>query len=424
MLIATAFQVVVAVVLSLLVSWPLALVGLGLGSIIVLILGPLVRVAKKAGKRQQRSTKELVALLSDALVGLKPLKAMSRHEHFLALFEKKAKTLRKALRRQAISTQLLKTLREPIFVAFAAIALYVVHYHLSIPIAQLLVMAVLLERTVRSIGKLQQQLQDAVIHEHAHRAVHDIIDEAGAQREEYQGTRRPTLEQSCVLENVSFAYGGKPVLNDVSMTIPADQLTVIMGPSGIGKTTLTDLLLGLYQPARGRVLIDGVPLAEIDLREWRRMIGYVPQELLLFHDTIFANVALGDATISEQQVVDALKTAGAWEFVAALPDGLMTSAGERGAQLSGGQRQRIALARALVTQPRLLVCDEVTSALDPKSEADICQNVRRLDGQLTILAITHRPAWVDVADRVYEIGPGGARLVTDMRRRLAVAPLS
>jgi len=285
------------------------------------------------------------------------------------------------------------------------------------------VMAILLERTVRSIGKLQQQLQDAVIHEHAHRAVHDIIEEAGAQREEYRGTRRPTLEHGCALENVSFAFGRKPILTDVSMTIPADQLTVIMGPSGIGKTTLTDLLLGLYQPAQGRVLIDGVPLSEIDLRAWRRMIGYVPQELQLLHDTIFANVALVDPTIGEDDVVHALETAGAWEFVAALPDGLMTSAGERGAQLSGGQRQRIALARALVARPRLLVCDEVTSALDPKTEAEICQNVRQLDGQLTILAITHRPAWVDVADRVYEIGPGGARLVTDMRRRLAIAPL-
>jgi ATP-binding cassette subfamily C protein len=135
------------------------------------------------------------------------------------------------------------------------------------------------------------------------------------------------------------------------MTFPADQLTVIMGPSGVGKTTLVDLLLGLYAPHRGPILVDGVPLAELDLHAWRCMIGYVPQELVLLHDTVFANLALGDPGITPEQVQGALRTAGAWPFVASLPEGPKTTVGERGMQLSGGQRQRIALARALLFKP-------------------------------------------------------------------------
>jgi ATP-binding cassette subfamily C protein len=136
------------------------------------------------------------------------------------------------------------------------------------------------------------------------------------------------------------------------------------------------------------------------------MIGYVPQELVLFHDTIFANIALGDPSVGEAEVREALKAAGALDFVEAMPDGLQTQVGEKGTKISGGQRQRIALARALVTRPHILILDEVTSALDPETERAIVANIRALRGGSTIIAITHRPALLEIADQVYALSDG------------------
>jgi ATP-binding cassette subfamily C protein len=325
----------------------------------------------------------------------------------------------RAGRRQAIAENLMNELREPMFALFAVAGIYLAHERLSISTPELIITALLLYRTVAALGRVQRQLQSAMILEASHRAVHLMIAEAKSEREAFVGRRTPTLTRGLTLDRVSFGFGSRLVLDDVSMAFPADQLSVIMGPSGVGKTTLVDLLLGLYAPQRGRILIDGAPLTELDLRAWRGMIGYVPQEIILLHDTVFANLALGDPGITAEEAAGALRTAGAWPFVASLPDGLSTTVGERGIQLSGGQRQRIALARALLFKPKLLILDEVTSALDPATEAEICANVRALDGSFTILAITHRPAWVDVADRLYEITPGGVRLVTEAEPRSA-----
>jgi ATP-binding cassette, subfamily C, bacterial len=422
MFIASLLETAVSVGLAFLISWRMALLGIAVGTVILIILGPLVRVAKKAGRRQQISTQAFVTLLSDTLIGIKPLKAMARQAHFLRLLQQRAQSLRRALRRQAVAENLMNEMRDPIFVLFAVAGVYVARAQLSVPTPELIITAALLYRTVALLGRVQRQLQSAVILEASHRAVHEMIAEARAEREAFVGRRTPTLTRGLALDGVSFGFGDRLVLDNLSITVPANQLTVIMGPSGVGKTTIIDLLLGLYAPHGGRILIDGVPLTELDLRIWRGMVGYVPQEIVLLHDTVFANLTLGDPGITAEQAIAALETAGAWPFVESLPEGLMTTVGERGMQLSGGQRQRIALARALLVKPKLLILDEVTSALDPATEAEICANVRALDGSFTILAITHQPAWVDVADRVYEIAPDGVRLVSDTTPHLALLP--
>lgn len=411
--IAALFEVIVTAGLSFLISWKIAVAGIVVGTSVSMVLTPFVRMSKRAGYNRRHHTATVVTLLSDALAGLKPLKAMDRQEHFAAFFSQHVRRVRAAWRKGQLSENLLRSLREPLFTILVVVLLYAAHGRVQISLSEIAVMALLLNRMVSSLGKLQQNLQRAVSLESAYAMMTEMTAEARAEREIHTGTIKPTLNHDARFEHVTFRFGERPILNDLSLDIPANEVTVIMGPSGVGKTTLTDLLIGLHQPESGRILIDGVPLDDLDMRAWRRMIGYVPQDLTLFHDTIRANVTLGDPTIDDERVEKALRTAGAWDFIQATPEGLDTIAGERGLKLSGGQRQRIALARALVVDPKLLILDEVTSALDPETEQAICTNIRDIAQGYTILAITHRPAWVRVADRVWHLGPGGASLVTD-----------
>jgi ATP-binding cassette subfamily C protein len=172
-----------------------------------------------------------------------------------------------------------------------------------------------------------------------------------------------------------------------------------------------DLITGLLISQKGRVSIDETTLDVVDMKSWRRMIGYVPQETLLLHDTVLVNVTLGDIKLTENDVENALRDAGAWDFVVKMADGIHTVVGERGTRLSGGQRQRITIARALVHKPELLILDEATSALDPDSEIEICQTLRQLSDKLTVLAISHQTALLDAADRAYRLEGGIAQII-------------
>ena len=164
-------------------------------------------------------------------------------------------------------------------------------------------------------------------------------------------------------------------------------------------------MIGLHRPARGRVLIGGTPIEDLDIVGWRKQVGYVPQ-ISLFHSSIRTNLTLGESSISDDSINTALRQAGAEDFISQLPGGLDTDVGEMGTKLSGGQRQRISLARALVGNPKFIVLDEVTSALDPITEAGIVENIAGLRGAYTIVAITHRAAWTTVADRLYRVSDG------------------
>jgi ATP-binding cassette subfamily C protein len=403
------------IAVAFLISWRIALVAIALGFVMAAIMTLLVRVSQRAGGKQTRHTRELLTNVSDMLVGIKPLKAMARQGRFARLFETQILQLKKALRRQHISRQALKNLEEPLIAVCLGAGFFFARDFFNTPVPELIVMGVLIAQTVSSISKVQQQIQEAVVEESAFYSVHNMITDAESHAEPHIKGIAPTLDKGCALENVDFGYGEQRVLKDVSIEAEAGKITVITGASGAGKTTITDLLIGLHHAEKGRVAIDGVTLEELDVEAWRGMVGYVPQELILFHDTIAMNVSLGDPAYSDEDVRQALKAADVFDFVESLPEGIQTIVGERGLRTSGGQRQRIALARALVHKPKFLILDEVTSALDPETEQAICENVQKLTatahGNLTVLAITHRDAWIDAADKVYRLmGEGSVQI--------------
>jgi ATP-binding cassette subfamily C protein len=228
------------------------------------------------------------------------------------------------------------------------------------------------------------------------------------------------LRQTIRFEKVGFRYKENWIVRNAALTIPAGGITAVVGSSGAGKTTIVDMVTTLLQPQEGEIWIDDLPLKQVDRRAWRRMIGYVPQDTVLLHDTVAKNVTLGDPDLTDADAEAALRAAGIWNFVSGLPEGLRAIVGERGGMLSGGQRQRIAIARALAHKPSLLILDEATNALDAETEAAICRTLESLRGELTIITISHQSPLVDVADRIYRIGDGTATLVAD--RSLQATP--
>jgi len=212
---------------------------------------------------------------------------------------------------------------------------------------------------------------------------------------------------------VVFRYrlDGPEVLKDVTLAIPPGQVLGIVGPSGSGKSTLAKLVQRLHVPEGGRVLIDGIDIAMVDVAWLRRQVGVVLQENVLFNRTIRDNIALSDPALPMERVMAAAELAGAHEFILELPEGYDTMVGERGSTLSGGQRQRIAIARALIGDPRILIFDEATSALDYESERIVQDNMRKISHGRTVLIIAHRLSTVARADRIITIERG--RLVED-----------
>jgi subfamily B ATP-binding cassette protein HlyB/CyaB len=223
----------------------------------------------------------------------------------------------------------------------------------------------------------------------------------------------PEIRGGIRFERVSFRYrpDGAEVLSDLSLDIPAGQVVGIVGRSGSGKSTLTKLVQRLYIPERGRVLVDGVDLGMVDPAWLRRQVGVVLQDSILFHRSVRDNIALADPSLSMEQVIKAARMAGAHDFILQLPEGYDTVLEERGSNLSGGQRQRIAIARALATDPRILILDEATSALDYESERVIQENMRFICKGRTVLIVAHRLSAVRGADRIIALDRG--RLIED-----------
>jgi len=421
-LLALLIQAVVYISIAFAVSWQASLACLGFGAIIFTMSHSLVRMSKRAGKRQTRLNRALLARLLDTLQSVKPLKAMAREDYAKSVLSTETSKLSRALRRVALSSAVLESIQSPLFTIVIAFGIYIALEYWQMSIASVVVLVILLSRALRQLGKVQKQYQRLVQTQSAFWTIDETINKALRCMEVCTGTLKPTLKSGIRLENVSYSYGNKLVLDNISVAIPSNSLTTIIGASGAGKTTLVDLIIGLYKPDSGKIHIDETPLIDIDIKAWRRQIGYVPQEELLLHDDIIKNVSFGDPELTGSDVEHALRAAGAWDFVRKLPDGLHTSVGERGSLLSGGERQRIMIARALAHRPWILILDEPTSALDQKSEQTIIETLRKLRENYTILAISHQPALAEAADATYRLEDGKLADAGETTAQQAVNP--
>lgn len=389
--------------IAFLVSWQVSLMALLAGTLLSAGLAVFVNRARHAGERQTQSAKRLVANFTTAFSGFKAIKSMNRINYFAQMLEADMFRLRDAQRRQIIYQELLPNISEPLMLMIVGVSLYLALSFSDLSISELLVLGLVALRIMQRFSVCQSHIQRAAV---AESALHSLLEAralAQKAREDNGGTIPPKLEHSLTLRNVSFSYPGQPVIRNISFKLMAPSFVALFGPSGSGKTTLLDMIIGLHQPQSGQVLLDSVSLENVDMQAWRRRIGYVPQDTYLFHDTVLNNIALGDKTIDAAKAQKALRAADAWEFVASLPQGLNTMVGEGGGRLSGGQRQRISIARAIATNPLLLVLDEATSALDQRSEEEILHTIRKIARSITVIAVSHNPAVAEAADTIIDL---------------------
>jgi ATP-binding cassette subfamily C protein len=399
--------------MAFLVSWKATLISLGGGVLIIVILRRLVHKNRRAGAKQTMHMQSLIAQLTDVLISIKPLKAMAREKQSDEVLTDTIRRLNRALQKQVYSKAAIGSFQEPLTMVFLVLCLYIALTYWNLSLTAIMAMVFFIGKTLKQIEKIQKEYVNLVEYDSAYWSLLEKIEGARNAREVFTGTLKPSFSNAIRMDSVSFDYAGQPVLDNISVELPAGSFSALLGPSGSGKTTFADLLTGLLRPQKGDIWIDGAPLSQIDIRSWREIIGYVPQENLLMHDTILKNITLGEQTISEAEVEIALRAAGAWDFVQHMPKGIHTVVGERGSMISGGQRQRIAIARALVKRPKMLILDEATTALDPKTEKEICATLQQLKGEITILAISHQPTVVECADWAYRLEEGRLILVKE-----------
>ncbi|WP_108880728.1 ATP-binding cassette domain-containing protein [Anderseniella sp. Alg231-50] len=411
MVIVSSIKAIALMLAATLVSGYMVILTIIAAIIISIPMYKLIMFARESGKQQWERAGLLGSKVQDAVGNMKAIKSMNRSDTFSTLFDGLVGELRKAYFALVLSRHALGYGQDIMVAVSVTAGFYVGTQIVKVPLSDMLVLGIIYYQVITLVKKIQEQLQQQAIMQTAYFGLMEMIEKAEGNQERVAGGSAPGLTQGCRFEQVDFAYDNKAVLEQVDIEIPAGGITVLLGPSGAGKTTIIDLLTGLLTPNNGTMTIDGIPLTDIDVSKWRDDIGYVPQELTLLHGTVYDNVTLGDDSIPREDVWQALKAAGADGFIGELPKQLDTEVGNMGARLSGGQRQRLSLARALASKPKLLILDEVTSALDEETEAEICRNITGLGGDYTIVAITHRPAWKEIASKLYLVKEGHAELV-------------
>jgi ATP-binding cassette, subfamily C, bacterial len=406
-LLAATLQLAFTVILVVLISAWAGLAALAAGAAVTSLLGFIVRASRAAGGALTDTTRALSARVVDTAHALKPARAMGRETGMARWLEEANSALRAAEIQQLRTNEALQAAHEPLSALAIAITLFGAYTITGQPAAALLVLGLLFYRVVQQVNVIQLEYQGLVWGEAAWRALHAQIESARRLVEPTgvpAGAPNRVFSRELRVVDLSFGYERECVLERLNLTIPFGGLVLVTGPSGVGKTTLLDLIAGLYTPSAGRILVDGVPMTQLDLHAWRRQIGYVAQEPALLHASVMDNLTLG-ASMPDGQVHEALEWAHAAEFVAALPEGLETIVGEQGFRLSGGQRQRLALARALVHRPRLLLLDEPTANVDPATQAAIGAALAELKGNRAILLVSHHADYRQISDSVVTLTP-------------------
>jgi ABC-type multidrug transport system fused ATPase/permease subunit len=402
----TVIMVFVYMALAFALSWQMTLSTIIASVAVIFLLKNRASQGTTFGEAISQTDADIHSETQENLVAAKLVKASSADLEVEQRFDRLTEVRQRIQYKNLMNQAWLKTIYDSASIAVVFAGIYVAVTFFGMTTATLSVFLFVFYRLSPRISNLQANQHLVLSLIPGVKRVDSFTAQAVAMHEVSGTAPLSGLQETIELRDVSFSYEEKPVLEHLSLTIPRGASTAIVGPSGSGKTTVMDLVMGLLTPGAGDVRIDGRSLRDVALRDWRRHIGYVPQDASFFHATVAENISWGVESATRNDVVDAAKLAHADEFVCELPQGYDTIIGDRGVRLSGGQRQRLALARAIVRQPAVLVLDEATSALDAESEEKIQHAVDGLAGSMTILTVTHRLSTVKGADLIHVLENG------------------
>lgn len=414
-LFSTSLIVLIYITMALFISWKITASLILAGAIISVLLFTMIKRGHEIGKGISEKNEALMQCTTETLGGAKLIKATSAEQYVSNIFYHANNSLKSLLTWTSFYPCLMRALVEVLAIVSILATLIISRNFYQIDIAVTLMVLAIFVRIYPRLTLLQQSFQILSLHLPSVGYTNALETQAADHKEADISLSKTSLnildqediQLSIQVKDLSFQYPtGPTALKNINCSIPAGKFIAIVGSSGSGKTTFLDCLLGLLTPGRGDILVNGNPLSTLDLSAWRNTIGYIAQDTILFNTTIADNIAWTHSNAPMGEIIHAATLANAHDFILQKPDGYQKIVGDKGCHLSGGQRQRIGIARALLNQPKILLLDEATNALDSKTEADIMKTIESLRGKMTIICVTHRLSTIKNADIIYQINKG------------------
>lgn len=405
-------MVFVNVFVLLAISARLTLIALVIAPLLTLALQPILRKLRRGHRRLRGEYGEITSVLQEVISGIRLVKSFRGESYEDGRFTHASNSYSSGAARITRVAFLSSPLTELIGTTIAVLILWIGAQQAlggagGLDGAELITFMIIVMRLLPPLKQLSQMPTTAQQSMAAAERLFDVLDRPTEVTLDRGTTVVEGFRAGIEFDRVSFAYEADPVLLDISFVARRGDIVALVGPSGAGKTTLVDLIPRFYEPTSGRVLLDGVDTREIRIDSLRALTGVVSQDTVLFNDTVFRNIAYGAAgSKARELVIDAARSANAHDFIMDLPAGYETVLGERGTRLSGGQRQRLAIARALLTDPPILILDEATSALDTESERLVQEAIERLLEGRTVFVIAHRLSTVAHANLILVLDRG------------------
>jgi ABC-type multidrug transport system fused ATPase/permease subunit len=377
------------------------------GVILLIIVRPLLARTRHVGGEMAVTEKSMTQFLTEHIIGMKAVKAAGVEARALQSGQEIIQHLRSLSIRIGLIRSINSSTFQPFSLLFVIVLFGLTYNSPGFSIISFAAVLYLIQKIFTYLESAQgafHALSETIPYAENLVTFKRMLKEH--QEDSGNGVKDFSFKDALEFKNVSLTYRQEPALQDISFTVQRGETVGLVGPSGAGKTSIADLLLQLFTPTTGTIELDGSPIQEVSLADWRMHVGYVAQDVFLFNGTVAENIRFYRNELSDKEVETAAKQANIYDFIKTLPEGFNSNVGDRGVTLSGGQRQRIALARVLAGKPELLILDEATSALDSESERLIHESIKSLHGMVTVLIIAHRFTTVEDADMILALEQG------------------